>query len=314
MASTRVTGPGAFLGVDTFHACVDESRESMATATIPTAKLSNGAEMPVLGFGVFQIPAEETEQAVVAALEAGYRSIDTARSYMNEEAVGTAIASSGVPRDQLFITTKLWVEDQGEEKAKRAFDASLSRLGLDYLDLFIIHQPFGDYYGSWRTMEDLQRQGLARAIGVSNFYPDRLVDLIEHNEVAPMVDQVECHPFFQRTAEQQLMSDRGVQIESWGPFAEGRNNLFTDSTLTEIGSAHGKSVAQVVLRWLTQRGVVVVQKSVRAERMRENLDIFDFELTTAELSRIAAMDRGESLFFDHRDPAIASQFANRRLN
>jgi len=286
----------------------------MATETIPTAKLSNGAEMPVLGFGVFQIPAEETEQAVVAALEAGYRSIDTARSYMNEEAVGTAIASSGVPRDQLFITTKLWVEDQGEGKAKRAFDASLSRLGLDYLDLFIIHQPFGDYYGSWRTMEDLQRQGLARAIGVSNFYPDRLVDLIEHNEVAPMVDQVECHPFFQRTAEQQLMSDRGVQIESWGPFAEGRNNLFTDSTLTEIGSAHGKSVAQVVLRWLTQRGVVVVQKSVRAERMRENLDIFDFELTTAELSRIAAMDRGESLFFDHRDPAIASQFANRRLN
>ena len=213
----------------------------MATATIPTAKLSNGVEMPVLGFGVFQIPAEETEQAVVAALEAGYRSLDTARSYMNEEAVGRAIASSGVPRDELFITTKLWVEDQGEEKAKRAFDASLARLGLDYLDLFIIHQPFGDYYGSWRAMEELHREGLARAIGVSNFYPDRLVDLIEHNEVAPMVDQVECHPFFQRTAEQQLMSDHGVQIESWGPFAEGRNNLFTDSTLTEIGSAYGKS-------------------------------------------------------------------------
>lgn len=286
----------------------------MATETIPTAKLSNGVEMPVLGFGVFQIPAEETEQAVVAALEAGYRSLDTARSYMNEEAVGRAIASSGVPRDELFITTKLWVEDQGEEKAKRAFDASLARLGLDYLDLFIIHQPFGDYYGSWRAMEELHREGLARAIGVSNFYPDRLVDLIEHNEVAPMVDQVECHPFFQRTAEQQLMSDRGVQIESWGPFAEGRNNLFTDSTLTEIGSAYGKSVAQVVLRWLTQRGVVVVQKSVRAERMRENMDIFDFQLTDADMSRIAAMDRGESLFFDHRDPAMASQFANRRLN
>lgn len=286
----------------------------MATETIPTAKLSNGVGMPVLGFGVFQIPAEETEQAVVAALEAGYRSLDTARSYMNEEAVGRAIASSSVPRDELFITTKLWVEDQGEEKAKRAFDASLARLGLDYLDLFIIHQPFGDYYGSWRAMEELHREGLARAIGVSNFYPDRLVDLIEHNEVAPMVDQVECHPFFQRTAEQQLMSDHGVQIESWGPFAEGRNNLFTDSTLTEIGSAYGKSVAQVVLRWLTQRGVVVVQKSVRAERMRENMDIFDFQLTDADMSRIAAMDRGESLFFDHRDPAMASQFANRRLN
>jgi 2,5-diketo-D-gluconate reductase A len=286
----------------------------MATATIPTAKLSNGAEMPVLGFGVFQIPAEETEQAVVAALEAGYRSLDTARSYMNEEAVGRAIASSGVPRDELFITTKLWVEDQGEEKAKRAFEASLARLGLDYLDLFIIHQPFGDYYGSWRAMEELHGEGLARAIGVSSFYPDRLVELIEHNEVAPMVDQVECHPFFQRAAEQQLMSDRGVRIESWGPFAEGRNNLFTDFTLTAIGSAHGKSVAQVVLRWLIQRGVVVVQKSVRAERMRENMDIVDFQLSDAEMSGIAELDRGESLFFDHRDPAMASQFANRRLN
>lgn len=286
----------------------------MATETIPTAKLSNGVEMPVLGFGVFQIPAEETERAVIAALEAGYRSLDTARSYMNEEAVGRAIASSGVPRDELFITTKLWVADQGEEKAKRAFDASLARLGLDYVDLFIIHQPFGDYYGSWRAMEELHREGLARAIGVSNFYPDRLVDLIEHNEVAPMVDQVECHPFFQRTAEQQLMSDHGVQIESWGPFAEGRNNLFTDSTLTEIGLGHGKSVAQVVLRWLIQRGVVVVPKSVRAKRMRENMDIFDFRLADADMSRIASMDRGESLFFDHRDPAMASQFANRRLD
>lgn len=286
----------------------------MATETIPTAKLSNGVEMPVLGFGVFQIPADETERAVIAALEAGYRSLDTARSYMNEEAVGRAIASSGVPRDELFITTKLWVADQGEEKAKRAFDASLARLGLDYVDLFIIHQPFGDYYGSWRAMEELHREGLARAISVSNFYPDRLVDLIEHNEVAPMVDQVECHPFFQRTAEQQLMSDHGVQIESWGPFAEGRNNLFTDSTLTEIGLGHGKSVAQVVLRWLIQRGVVVVQKSVRAKRMRENMDIFDFRLADADMSRIASMDRGESLFFDHRDPAMASQFANRRLD
>jgi 2,5-diketo-D-gluconate reductase A len=286
----------------------------MTTATTPSTKLSNGVEMPVLGFGVFQIPGDQTEQAVITALETGYRSLDTARSYMNEEAVGRAIAASGVPRDDLFVTTKLWVEDQGEEKARRAFEASLARLGLDYLDLFLIHQPFGDYYGSWRAMAELNRQGLARAIGVSNFYPDRLVDLIEHNELAPMVDQVECHPFFQRAAEGQLMSDRGVQIESWGPFAEGRNNLFTDPTLSEIGSAHGRSVAQVVLRWLIQRGVVVVQKSVRAERMRENIDVFDFELTDDEMSRIAAMDRGESLFFDHRDPAMASQFASRRLN
>jgi 2,5-diketo-D-gluconate reductase A len=285
----------------------------MATASVPTVKLNDGVEMPVLGFGVFQIPADQTAQAVIDALETGYRSLDTARSYMNEEAVGSGIAASDVPRQEMFITTKLWVEDQGEQKARRAFEASLKRLGLDYVDLYLIHQPFGDYYGSWRAMEKLNSEGLARAIGVSNFYPDRLIDLIEHNEVAPAVNQVECHPFFQRADYQDLMRQRGVQIESWGPFAEGRNNLFTDPTLTEIGAAYGKSVAQVVLRWLTQRGVVVVQKSVRSERMRENFDVFDFELTGEEMSRIAAMDRGESLFFDHHDPAIARQFANRRL-
>jgi len=285
----------------------------MATATIPTATLSNGVEMPMLGFGVFQIGPDETEQAVIDALGTGYRSLDTARSYLNEEAVGNAIKASDVPRDELFITTKLWIEDQGEEKAKRSFETSLRRLGLDYVDLYLIHQPFGDYYGSWRAMEELNRQGLARAIGVSNFYPDRLVDLIDHNDVAPMVDQIECHPFFQRSAEQQLMRERGVQIESWGPFAEGRNNLFTDPTLTEIGASHGKSVAQVVLRWLTQRGVVVVQKSVRPERMRENIEVFDFELTDDEMTRIGTMDRGESLFFDHRDPAMVSWLNERRL-
>ncbi len=286
----------------------------MATPTVPTVTLNNGVEMPILGFGVFQIPADQTAQAVIDALETGYRSLDTARSYMNEEAVGSAIAASDVPRAEMFITTKLWVEDQGEEKARRAFEASLGRLGLDYVDLYLIHQPFGDYYGSWRAMEKLNGEGLARAIGVSNFYPDRFVDLIEHNEIAPAINQVECHPFFQRADYQGLMRERGVQIESWGPFAEGRNNLFSDPMLTEIGAAHGKSVAQVVLRWLIQRGVIVVQKSVRAERMRENFDVFDFELTNDEMGRIAAMDRGESLFFDHHDPAIASQFANRRLD
>jgi len=285
----------------------------MATATIPTVELSNGVEMPVLGFGVFQIPPDQTEQAVIDALGTGYRSLDTARSYLNEEAVGNAIKASGVPREELFITTKLWIEDQGEEKARRAFEASLRRLDLDYVDLFLIHQPFGDYYGSWRAMEELNRQGLARAIGVSNFYPDRLVDLIDHNEVAPMVDQVECHPFFQRNAEQQLMGDRGVQIESWGPFAEGRNNLFIDPTLTEIGASHGKSVAQVVLRWLMQRDVFVVQNSVRPERMRENIEVFDFGLADDEMTRIATMDREKSLFFDHRDPAMVSWMAERRL-
>lgn len=285
----------------------------MATAAVPAVKLNNSVEMPVLGFGVFQIPLDQTEQAVRDALATGYRSLDTARSYMNEEAVGSAIAASDVPREELFVTTKLWVEDQGEAKARRGFEASLERLGLDYVDLFLIHQPFGDYYGSWRAMEELNGEGLARAIGLSNFYPDRFVDLIEHNEIAPAINQVECHPFFQRADYQALMRERGVQIESWGPFAEGRNSLFSDPTLSEIGAAHAKSVAQVVLRWLTQRGVVVVQKSVRAERMRENLDVFDFELTDDEMGRIAAMDRGESLFFDHHDPAIASQFANRRL-
>ena len=286
----------------------------MATAPVPTVTLNNGAEMPVLGFGVFQIPVDQTAQAVVDALETGYRSVDTARSYMNEEAVGSGIAASDVPREELFITTKLWVEDQGEEKARRAFEASLGRLGLDYVDLYLIHQPFGDYYGSWRAMEKLNSEALARAIGVSNFYPDRFIDLIEHNEIAPAINQVECHPFFQRVDYQELMRERGVQIESWGPFAEGRNNLFSDPMLTEIGGAHGKSVAQVVLRWLIQRDVVVVQKSVRSERMRENLDVFDFELTNDEMRRISAMDRGESLFFDHHDPAIASQFANRPLD
>jgi 2,5-diketo-D-gluconate reductase A len=197
----------------------------MATTTVPTVKLKNGVEIPILGFGVFQIPADQTEQAVLGALETGYRSLDTARSYMNEEAVGSAIAASDVPRDQMFTTTKLWVEDQGEEKARRAFEASLGRLGLDYVDLFLIHQPFGDYYGSWRAMERLNSEGLARAIGVSNFYPDRFVDLIEHNEIAPpAINQVECHPFFQRADYRELMRERSVQIESWGPFAEGRNN------------------------------------------------------------------------------------------
>jgi 2,5-diketo-D-gluconate reductase A len=286
----------------------------MARAMIPTVQLSNGVEMPVLGFGVFQIPLDQTEQAVADALAAGYRSLDTARSYLNEEAVGSAIEASDVPREELFVTTKLWIEDQGEDEARRAFEASLGRLGLDYVDLYLIHQPFGDYYGSWRAMEELNRQGLARAIGVSNFYPDRLVDLIDHNETAPMVDQVECHPFFQRSSEQQLMRERGVQTESWGPFAEGRNNLFSDPTLSEIGSSHGKSVAQVVLRWLIQRDVVVVQKSVRPERMRENIDVFDFELTDDQMTRIATLDRGESLFFDHRDPAMVSQLGNRRLD
>jgi 2,5-diketo-D-gluconate reductase A len=204
----------------------------MKTSTTPAITLNNGVEMPILGFGVFQIPADETEQAVVEAIAAGYRALDTAASYGNEEAVGRGITASGIARDELFITTKLWVEHQGEEKARRAFENSLERLVVDHVDLYLIHQPFGDYYGSWRAMEKLNEEGLARAIGVSNFYPDRLVDLIEHNEITPAVNQIETHPFFQRADYQELLRERGVQIESWGPFAEGRNNLFTNPTLT----------------------------------------------------------------------------------
>ena len=280
----------------------------------PSVTLNNGMAMPLLGFGVFQIPdAAECERVVSDALRTGYRLIDTAAAYLNEEAVGAAIRRSGIPRDELFITTKLWVQDPGEDNTKRAFDASLRRLGLDYVDLYLIHQPYGDYYSEWRAMQEIQRQGLARAIGVANFYPDRLVDLIDHNEITPAVNQVECHPFFQRAADQELMNERGVQIESWGPFAEGRNNLFTNPNLAEIGAAHAKSVAQVVLRWLIQRNVVVIPKSVRPERMRENIDVFDFELTADETARIAALDTGESLFFDHRDPVMVSQLGNMRV-
>ncbi|MFF4248070.1 aldo/keto reductase [Streptomyces sp. NPDC001822] len=276
--------------------------------------LNNGVEMPVLGFGVYQIPPEQTEQAVGDALAAGYRSLDTAAAYGNEEAVGRAIRDSGIPRRDLFVTTKLWVSDAGEDRAKRAFDTSLRKLGLDHLDLYLIHQPFGDVYGSWRAMESLQRDGLVRAIGVSNFHPDRLVDLIDHNEVTPAVNQIETHPFHQRTADQGLMRERGVQIESWGPFAEGRNNLFTEPGLSGIAAAHGKSVAQVVLRWLIQRDVVVIPKSVRPARMAENLDVFDFELTDGQMATVAALDTGASLFFDHRDPAMVSRLGNATLD
>ena len=277
------------------------------TWNIPKIGLNNGVEMPLLGFGVYQIPAEETAQVVTDALEAGYRSLDTAAAYGNEEAVGRAIADSGIARAELFVTTKLWIQKKpGEENAKRAFEASLGRLGLDYVDLYLIHQPLGDYYSAWRAMQEINSEGLSKAIGLANFYPDRLVDLIDHNDLTPAVNQIETHPFFQRTADQELMRERGVQIESWGPFAEGKNDLFTNPTLSEIGAAHGKSVAQVVLRWLTQREVVVIPKSVRLERLRENIDVFDFELTDEQMARIAALDTDASLFFDHRDPAMVS--------
>src|SRR5436190_8467882 len=235
----------------------------MTANETPQITLNNGVEMPVLGFGIYQIPAEETEQAVTDALAAGYRLLDTAEAYQNEEAVGRAIAQSGIARDEIFVTTKLWIHS-GEDAAKRVFAASLERLGLDYVDLYLIHQPLGDYYGGWRAMQELNREGVAKAIGVSNFYPDRLQDLIDHNDVTPAVNQIETHPYNQRHADQEVMREHGVVHESWGPFAEGKNNIFSDPTLSEIGAAHGKSVAQVILRWLTQRDVVVVAKSVRS--------------------------------------------------
>ena len=288
------------------------------TIKVPQVALNNGVHMPILGFGVFQIPVEETQAAVEAALEAGYRHLDTAASYGNEEAVGAAIKASGIAREELFVTTKLWIQHAPEgsvyDDSKRAFRNSLDRLGLDYLDLYLIHQPLGDYYSEWRAMQDLNKEGLARAIGVSNFHADRLVDLIDHNEIVPAVNQVETHPFHQRAADQALMQDRGVQIESWGPFAEGKNQLFTDPVLSAIAEAHGKSVAQVVLRWLIQRGVVVIPKSVRPERMAENLDVFGFTLTEEQMGRIAALDTGANLFFDHRDPDKVTWLGGRRYS
>jgi 2,5-diketo-D-gluconate reductase A len=277
--------------------------------------LNNGLEMPILGFGVFQVTdLAECERSVVDAIEVGYRLIDTAASYENEEAVGRAIQRCGVARRELFITTKLWIADAGYDKTLRAFDRSLARLAMDYLDLYLIHQPYGDVYGSWRAMEELYRQGRVKAIGVSNFYPDRLVDFVLHNEVVPAVDQIETHPFHQQVEPRKTLDEYKVQHESWGPFAEGRNNIFRNDVLLAIAGRHGRSVAQVALRWLTQRGIVAIPKSVRRERMAENFAIFDFELTPEDMQAIAALDTGKSAFFDHRDPEMVKRLGTARRN
>ena len=268
-------------------------------------KLNNGIEMPILGFGVYQIEDQVLcEQCVYDAIEAGYRSIDTAAAYGNEEAVGRAIKRSGVPREDLFITTKLWISDAGYDKAKKAFEASMKRLQLDYLDLYLIHQPFNDYYGAWRAMEELYKEGSIRSIGVSNFMPDRLVDLILHNEITPAVNQVETNPFYQQIEAEAFMQEKGVQVESWAPFAEGKNNMFQNETLAAIAGKYGKSIAQVILRWLIQRNIVVIPKSIRKERIIENFNVFDFELTKEDMKKIAALDTNTSCFFSHRDPKM----------
>lgn len=265
--------------------------------------LNNGIKMPMEGFGVFQVPDPAVcEQAVIDAVESGYRMIDTAAAYMNEEAVGAAIKKCGVPREELFITTKLWVQDASYEGAKKAIQTSLDKLGLEYIDLYLIHQPMGDYYGAYRAMEEAYAEGKIKAIGVSNFYPERLVDLCLNVKVKPAVNQVELHPFFQQENALRVMKEYGVQPEAWGPFAEGNNGIFTNETLTSIGNKYGKSAAQVVLRWNVQRGVVVIPKSVHKNRMEQNFDIWDFELSTEDMDAIAKMDIGHSEIVDHSNP------------
>lgn len=277
--------------------------------------LNNGVEIPILGFGVFQVTdAEVCERSVYEAIQTGYRLIDTAASYLNEEAVGNAIKRSGVPREELFVTTKLWIQDTGYEHTKRAFEKSLQRLQLDTLDLYLIHQPFGDVYGAWRAMEELYREGRIRAIGVSNFQPDRVMDLIVHNEVVPAVNQIETHPFNQQIETQKFLQKNNVQLESWGPFAEGKNNIFQNELLLSIAGKYNKTVAQVILRWLTQRGVIVIPKSVRKERMVENFNIFDFELSPEDMEAIISLDTKTSSFFDHRDPEMVKWLGTRKLD
>lgn len=271
--------------------------------------LNNGITMPQLGFGVFQIPEDQTEQVVRDAVDTGFRLFDTAASYGNEEALGRALATCGVPRDELFITTKLWLTDASYDGAKRAFAESMKKLGLDYLDLYLIHQPLNDYYGAWRAMEDLYKEGVIRAIGVANFYPDRLADLIAFNEVAPAVNQVECNVYFQQEKAQAYMKSKGVQMESWAPFAEGKNDLFGNKMLQAIGEKYGKTVAQVALRWQLQRGIVCIPKTVKPERMAQNMDVFDFTLTDEDIKAIESLDTGVSQFFDHRTPEAVEMLA-----
>jgi len=290
-------------------------RSDTGIKIMQTILLNNGVEMPLLGFGVFQVTNPgECENAVVEAIRTGYRLIDTAASYGNEVEVGKAIKRSGVAREELFITTKLWIQDTGFENTKKDFEKSLKRLQLDYLDLYLIHQPYGDIYGSWRAMEDLYHEGKIKAIGVANFQPDRIMDLIIHNKVVPAVNQIETHPFCQQIETQKFLQDNNVQIQSWGPFAEGKNNIFQNEILLSIAGKYKKSVAQVILRWLIQRKVIAIPKSVRKEKIADNINIFDFELSSEDMDVIASLDTKKSLFFDHRDPVMVKWLGNRKLD
>lgn len=273
-----------------------------------TVTLRNGVEMPMIGYGVYQVDTAECERCVSDALKVGYRLIDTAQAYHNEEGVGAAIAKSSIPREELFIVSKIWISNYGYEKAKASIDESLRKLGTNYIDLMLLHQPFCDRYGAYRALEEAYKEGKLRAIGVSNFYPDHLIDLASNVEIPPMVNQVETHVFDQQLEAQRYMTEYGCQIMSWGPLAEGRNNFFTNSVLEEIGKKYGKSVAQVALRWLTQRGVIIIPKSVHVERMEQNLDILDFTLSDGDMTEIAKLDTGKSLFFDHHAPEAVKMF------
>lgn len=277
-------------------------------------KLLNGVEMPILGFGVYQIPdLEECERVVLEAIEVGYRSIDTAQVYGNEEAVGNAIKKSGVDRKEFFVTTKVWISNSGYEKAKASIEESLKKLQTDYIDLLLIHQPFGDYYGTYRAMEEYYKAGKLRAIGVSNFYPDRFVDIVNFVEIKPMINQVETHVFNQQIIPQEIMKEYGTQIESWGPFAEGKNNLFTNETLVEIGKKYDKTAAQVALRYLIQRDIVVIPKTVKKDRMIQNFSVFDFELSEDDMKKILKLDKKESLFLSHFDPETVKFLVNHKI-
>jgi diketogulonate reductase-like aldo/keto reductase len=280
-----------------------------------TVKLNNGVEIPILGFGVFQITdPTECERSVVDAIQTGYSHIDTAASYQNEEAVGRGIKQSGVAREKLFITTKLWIQRNGYEGTLKAFENSLKRLQLDYIDLYLIHQPFGDVYGEWRAMEELYQQGKVRAIGVSNFHPDRIMDLMIHNKITPAVNQIEVNPFQQQIETQKFLQDNSVQVEAWAPFAEGRNNIFQNEFLLSIAAKRQKSVAQVILRWLVQRGIIALAKSTRKERMIENISVFDFELSAEDMAAMTTLDTKTSSFFDHRNPDTVKWLGSRKLD
>lgn len=276
--------------------------------TMEFVTLNNGVKMPILGYGVYQTPAEETKKCVLDALNTGYRSIDTAQAYGNEAGVGDAVAESGIARDEIFITTKIWITNAGYENAKKSIDESLKKLKSDYVDLLLIHQPFGDYYGSYRAMEEAYKQGKARAIGVSNFYPDRYLDIEHFAEVKPAVNQMETHVFQQQKVLREYMDKHNTQLMSWGPFAEGRNDFFTNKVLSDIGAKYGKSVAQTALRFLIQSGVVVIPKSVHHDRIEQNFNVFDFELSAEDMQTIAKLDTGKSLFFSHHDPATVEWF------